>query len=602
MANYVSAITTAGLAKIADSIANSTVINFTHLAIGDGNGADIFPASNMTSLVHEVWRGGVDGVSRDPGNPNQVIIQATVPLAAGPFTLREVAIYTSDGVMFAIGAYPEAFKPTPAQGATVDVVVQYYIAIASSASVTVTMQPDNFVGFNRMRLPFLTVDSGTTLVPPLNPPLGATYLVPSGASAPWNGHADELAQHDGYLWNYKVPPLSTIIGEADTGAYKRYTASGWVALDLTGQGALAYDWKASCRVATIAPLAALTGLLTVDGVTLAAGNRVLVKDQAASQDNGIWLVAAGAWTRTTDANASAKVTSGLTTFVEDGATNASNIYVLSTKDPIVLGTTGLTFVVGGGAGPINVTRLTGIISNLNLPTRLQILAVGGPHSRSVAVGSLIDEFNGPAGQNRGLNVQSGGSMRWLVAADATAESGGNSGSNFGFFRYDDSGTYSGLALSINRSNGDVAIERDVSVGRNASAAGQLSSATLTTSGNASIGADLSAARDAAIGRNLTVAGTLASTGAVSTASTLTATGYLKTSAGIYFADGSYQTVAMALDGSSIGSYYLSNVIGPPGTLSILPPYPGTWVTRGGTAALFNFSGDYNIFALYQRIA
>jgi phage-related tail fiber protein len=102
------------------------------------------------------------------------------------------------------------------------------------------------------------------------------------------------------------------------------------------------DYKSSVRCASTGNLA-LSGTSAVDGVTIIAGNRVLAKDQTTAADSGIYVVAAGAWARATDADASAEVTSGLTVFVEEGTVNAGQIYQLTTANPITLGVTALTF-------------------------------------------------------------------------------------------------------------------------------------------------------------------------------------------------------------------------------------------------------------------
>jgi phage-related tail fiber protein len=108
------------------------------------------------------------------------------------------------------------------------------------------------------------------------------------------------------------------------------------------------DAKASCRVATTANLAALSGLLTIDGVVLVAGDRVLVKDQTTSSQNGIYVVAAGAWTRATDADDGAKLTSGATVPVEAGTAQADTLWLLTADGAITVGVTALTFVVING--------------------------------------------------------------------------------------------------------------------------------------------------------------------------------------------------------------------------------------------------------------
>ncbi len=115
--------------------------------------------------------------------------------------------------------------------------------------------------------------------------------------------------------------------------------------------AAGFDPKGSVRVATTANIT-LSGTQTIDGVALSANDRVLVKNQSAGADNGYYLVAAGAWTRTTDADTSAKVTSGAYTFVSEGTANGSNGFTLITADPITLGTTALVFTQTTGAGQI----------------------------------------------------------------------------------------------------------------------------------------------------------------------------------------------------------------------------------------------------------
>jgi hypothetical protein len=113
------------------------------------------------------------------------------------------------------------------------------------------------------------------------------------------------------------------------------------------------DVKASVRAATTGNIT-LSNTQTVDGVALSVGNRVLVKDQSTASQNGIYVVASGAWTRSTDAdnNPSGEVTSGMFTFIEEGTVNASTGFVLTTADPITLGTTPLTFTLFSSSGTL----------------------------------------------------------------------------------------------------------------------------------------------------------------------------------------------------------------------------------------------------------
>jgi hypothetical protein len=80
------------------------------------------------------------------------------------------------------------------------------------------------------------------------------------------------------------------------------------------------SWKQAVRAASTANINVATGgLLSVDGVALVAGNRVLVKNQTAPAENGIYVVAAGAWTRAADMNDAAEF-DGAAVFVQEGTT------------------------------------------------------------------------------------------------------------------------------------------------------------------------------------------------------------------------------------------------------------------------------------------
>lgn len=106
--------------------------------------------------------------------------------------------------------------------------------------------------------------------------------------------------------------------------------------------------KASARVATTGNIA-LTGIQTIDGVLLQVGDRVVVKNQTDIQDNGVYEVGAGAWSRTTDADASDEL-EGAFVFVSEGTINASTGWFQSTPAPITVGTTDIVWSQFSGAG------------------------------------------------------------------------------------------------------------------------------------------------------------------------------------------------------------------------------------------------------------
>lgn len=117
-----------------------------------------------------------------------------------------------------------------------------------------------------------------------------------------------------------------------------------------------WKWKDPVRAATTANIT-LSGEQTIDGVAVVAGDRVLVKNQSTGSANGIYVVAAGAWTRANDFDQSSEVL-GASVFVSEGTTEGNTQWFMTTDDPITIGTTALTWAkVGGGA---NYTAGTGI--------------------------------------------------------------------------------------------------------------------------------------------------------------------------------------------------------------------------------------------------
>lgn len=121
--------------------------------------------------------------------------------------------------------------------------------------------------------------------------------------------------------------------------------------------------KVPCRVATTANIN-LSGLQTIDGLPLVEGDRVLVKNQADPKANGIYNVAAGAWTRAIDFNGRYDVVQGTQVLVVAGTVAAGMTWEVTTASPVI------------GATAIVWARL-GLTSSSNLPGWYLITDYGG---------------------------------------------------------------------------------------------------------------------------------------------------------------------------------------------------------------------------------
>jgi hypothetical protein len=151
-------------------------------------------------------------------------------------------------------------------------------------------------------------------------------------------------------WSSITSTPTTISGYGITDAYTKTQVDSFL------QG---LDPKASAVVATTTNIT-LSGTQTIDGIAVVVGDRVLVKNQTTTADNGLYDVAAAAWTRTTDMNIWAEVP-GAYVFIEKGATYADTGWVSTADAGGTLGTTAITWVQFAGAGtytgtsPITIT-------------------------------------------------------------------------------------------------------------------------------------------------------------------------------------------------------------------------------------------------------
>ena len=161
---------------------------------------------------------------------------------------------------------------------------------------------------------------------------------------------------------------------------------------ITAQQISNIDYKQSVRVVSVSNVTLAGGApATVDGVSLVAGDRVLVTGQSTGSENGLYYVSTlgvgsnGTWTRTTDGNETGEIDAGMIIMVTEGTTYADTQWKLTTNNPITIGSTALTFTQNYSdnsisAGTSNVT----VSSNANVS-----IAVAGSN---VAVFATAGEY------------------------------------------------------------------------------------------------------------------------------------------------------------------------------------------------------------------
>lgn len=194
---------------------------------------------------------------------------------------------------------------------------------------------------------------------------------------------NDTIEFTGSTLNVKANSIGAAeINEGDTYTFTsqfRVTTAPTVGNDVTNKTYVdglvnGLDWKNSVRLATDTALAANTsagskvgktltadanGALTVDGVVVATSDRILVKNESTTSDNGIYTVTDTGdgsnpyiLTRATDADNDVEVTAGLAVFIEEGTINDNRGYTLITNDPITVDTTGQVYTQFTGLGAV----------------------------------------------------------------------------------------------------------------------------------------------------------------------------------------------------------------------------------------------------------
>lgn len=234
MSDYIGVVTNAGQAKIAASI-GGTALNLATVRVGDGNGVPITPNAAMTDLVRRVGAAyPIISSGRDPVNANHWRVTALIPVADGPFDIREIGVWDAAGDMIAVAKHVLVEKRTPAQGAAVELTTDIVFPVSETAQVTVQVTPAAQVSiFQMLRAGFTVVESATLADPPGAPLLGRTHVVPAGATGAWNGLAGYLVQWNGIVWvAVNVPDGFLVVAQDkaidDGNRWLRKAAAGWV--------------------------------------------------------------------------------------------------------------------------------------------------------------------------------------------------------------------------------------------------------------------------------------------------------------------------------------------------------------------------------------
>ncbi|MBP8813921.1 MAG: phage tail protein [Laribacter sp.] len=148
MSKFYTLLTAVGAAALVNAQASGGIVPFTHIALGDGNGAAVVPTESMKALTHEVHRVPISSVTVDADNPNWLVVEAVVQTTTGGWTVREIGLI-GDGKLLAVGNFPDTYKPQLDEGSGRDLVIRMIVQVSNASVVQLTVDPSVAVATNQ---------------------------------------------------------------------------------------------------------------------------------------------------------------------------------------------------------------------------------------------------------------------------------------------------------------------------------------------------------------------------------------------------------------------------------------------------------------------
>lgn len=276
------------------------------------------------------------------------------------------------------------------------------------------------------------------------------------------------------------------------------------------------DWKQSVRAASTTNVNLSLAVSSVDNISFADEDRVLIKNQTAAAENGIYIYysSTGNLTRTLDA-AQDTLTGGAATYVEEGTENNGTAWLLSTSDPITVGTTSQTWVLfstiypafiksGSYAKTTSKTSFSGqyadaigsnvffyVSGTIGQTASPQISVFGGDIFVSGSLtanqglsGSLTKLADGTSYLVAGSDITIASASNGAVTISSTAA--GTPGGNNTYIQFNDGGSFGGdSGLTYNKTSNKLFVSGAVLIGTSSAPTLEIfvANQVLTSSGN-----------------------------------------------------------------------------------------------------------------------
>lgn len=325
-----------GITVTYDDAAGSTTIAAQTITLGTTvltNGSTTTGLAGLSSL-------GVSGNTTITGtltlgsdlaiNTNKFVVTATSGNTAVGGTLGVTGATTLSSTLGVTGAA----TLSSTLGVTGATTLSSTLAVTGNTTLSGTLGVANNLAVNTNKF-VVTASSGNTTIAGT---LGVDGAVDLNSTLNVDGQATFNSVVD--MTGHKITNLAEPTADSDA-ATKYYVDAARSGLDI----------KNSVKVATTGPIT-LSNTQTIDGIALSVGDRVLVKDQATASQNGIYVVAAGAWSRAADADQPAELNPGTFVFVEQGTVNDNTGFVVVSDSVVTIGTDAINWTLFSSSGTL----------------------------------------------------------------------------------------------------------------------------------------------------------------------------------------------------------------------------------------------------------
>jgi hypothetical protein len=247
------------------------------------------------------------------------------------------------------------------------------------------------------------------------------------------------------------------------------------------------DYKQATRVISLTNVNLSGGTpKIVDGVSLNTNDRVLVAGQTDGTENGLYFVSVagtgsnGTWTRTTDGNTTGEINAGMIVMVTEGTEWADTSWKLVTDDPIIIGTTSLTFLqnTGNSFSIINVVGSGNVVAN---GVSTQVSFISG-NNISITGNNASDTITFDVSQNPSFTGNVTGNY---IIGDGSLLTNINAGNIVGAYGNANVANYL-PTFTGNLTAGNASVIGNVLIGTNISAVGNVTGNTMNWSNNGNI--------------------------------------------------------------------------------------------------------------------